>query len=243
MHPNAAPASFMCRNKVTFRWWKNSDRNCACLFGTIANEHSTLISEFFVRTCLKSEGYMSEMSCWKKVVGRCFAWISTLLVFLLAPPPNASHAAGGACQPVNGRLVSQVVLIGQPLSDGSLCAASPGLFCTTGQFTGGLAGTFDFTATTLNTSANPDFALTGIAFFTGQLVLHTNHGGLVFKDAGALAIDGDVITFASVLTIIEGTGALTGTTGRIRDEGIFINGCVDCRYRGEVCSPAGGTND
>ena len=177
-------------------------------------------------------------------MARCFAWISTLLVFLLAAQPNPSLAAGGgACQPLEGRLVSQAVPIGQPLSDGSLCTASPGLFCTTGRFTGGLAGTFDFTAKTLDSLANPDFALTGISFFTGQLILHTNHGGVVFKDAGALAIEGNVITFASVLTIIEGTGALTGATGRIRDEGIFINGCVDCRYRGEVCFPAGGADD
>lgn len=67
----------------------------------------------------------------------------------------------------------------------------------------------------------------------------------MFKDAGALdvAIAGDGGNFASVLTIIEGAGTLTGATGRIRDEGIFINGCVDCRYRGEVCFPAGGHND
>ena len=97
----------------------------------------------------------------------------------------------------------------------------------------------------MDTSGNPDFALTGIAFFTGELILDTNHGGLVFKDAGALdvAIAGDGGSFASMLTIIEGTGALTGATGRTRDEGIFINGCVDCRYRGEVCFPGGGDND
>jgi hypothetical protein len=130
------------------------------------------------------------------------------------------------------------VPIGQPLSDGSLCAAAPGLFCTTGRFTGGLSGTFDFTATTFDALANPDSALTGTAFFTGELVLQTNRGVLVFKDAGAVAVDGEVLRFASVLTIIGGTDALTGATGRIRDEGIFINGCVDCRYRGEVCSPA-----
>lgn len=54
-------------------------------------------------------------------------------------------------------------------------------------------GTFDFTATTFDASANPDFALTGTPFFTGELVLHTNHGVLIFKDAGAAAVDGDVL--------------------------------------------------
>lgn len=168
------------------------------------------------------------------------ARISTLLVIVwLATQPNASQAApGDACRPAEGRLVSHVVPVGQPLSDGSLCAAAPGLFCTTGRLTGGLAGTFDFTATTFDPSANPDFAVTGVALFTGRLVLHTNLGVLIFKDAGAIAADGDALTFASVLTIVEATGDLVGVTGRIRDEGVFINGCVDCRYRGEVCPPA-----
>src|SRR5262245_14341061 len=137
-------------------------------------------------------------------MARCCAWISTLLVLSLAAQPNASHAAGGGgCKPVNGRLVSQAVPIGQPLSDGSLCAAPPGLFCTTGTFTGGLHGTFDFTPATVDPSGNPDAALTGIAFFTGELILHTNHGRLIFKDAGALelAIASGGGVFASVLTI------------------------------------------
>src|SRR6185436_19777164 len=157
---------------------------------------------------------------------RCCVWISMLLVLVLTAQSNVSHAGGGgACKPVNGRIVSKAVPIGQPLSDGSLCAAPAGLFCTSGKFTGGLRGTFDFTPTTVDMAGNPDFPLTGIAFFTGELILRTNDGGLVFKDAGALdvAIAGDGGSFASVLTIIEGTGALTGATGRIRDEGIFIN--------------------
>jgi hypothetical protein len=107
----------------------------------------------------------------------CCARISSFLVAVLAALPNASHAAeDGACTSVNGRLVSQIVPVGQPLPDGSVCAALPGLFCTTGRFTGGLAGAFDFTATTFDPLANPDFPLTGIGFFTGDLVLHTNRG-------------------------------------------------------------------
>jgi hypothetical protein len=166
------------------------------------------------------------------------ARLSAILIGLVVTQWIAAQTAPGqSCRHVEGRLVSQVVPIGQSLSDGSACAAAPGLFCTTGRLTGGLAGTFDFTATTFDPAANPDFALTGTGFFTGRLVLRTNHGTLTFRDAGAIATDDQSLTFASVLTAIEGTGALTGATGRIRDEGIFINGCVDCRYRGEVCTP------
>jgi hypothetical protein len=158
---------------------------------------------------------------------------------------GAAPALAESCKPVNGRIVSQAVPIGQPLSDGSPCAAPAGLFCTSGRFTGGLSGTFDFTPATVDMSGNPDFASTGIAFFTGELILQTKHGGLRFRDAGALdvaiAVDGG--SFASVLTIVEGTGSLTGATGRVRDEGIFIGGCVDCRYRGEVCFLGNADND
>ena len=168
-----------------------------------------------------------------------YARLSAFLFSVLAAQWIAAQTAPGlACRSVEGRLVSQVVAIGQPLSDGSPCDAAPGLFCTTGRFTGGLAGTFDFAARTFDPAANPDFASTGTGFFTGRLVLRTNHGTLTFRDAGAIASDSDALTFASVLTVIEGTDALTGATGRIRDEGIFVNGCVDCRYRGEVCTPA-----
>ena len=131
---------------------------------------------------------------------RC-ARISTLLVFFsLATQLNASQAArGDACRPADGRLVSQVVPIGYPLSDGSLCAAAPGLFCTTGRFTGGLAGRFDFTATTFDPSANPDFAVArGAGFFAGRLVAVCRTAqSLIFKDAGAIPRrHGDVLTFA-----------------------------------------------
>lgn len=167
-----------------------------------------------------------------------YARLAAILISLVATQRIAAQTTPGhACRSIEGRLVSQVVPIGQLLSDGSPCAASPGLFCTTGRFTGGLAGTFDFTATTFDPAANPDFAVTGVGFFTGRLVLHTNHGVLTFRDAGAIAADQDAMTFASVLTVVEGTDALSGATGRIRDEGIFINGCVDCRYRGDVCTP------
>lgn len=172
---------------------------------------------------------------------RLCAEFATLAVLVLAAQANAS-AQNAACKPVNGMLVSQMVVSGELMPDGSLCAAAPGLFCTTGRFAGGLAGAFVFTATAFNPFANPDFALTGAGFFTGDLILQTNRGGLVFKDAGAVAVDGDVLTFASVLTITNGTGGLAGATGRIRDEGIFMGGCVDCRYRGDVCLAAGGAN-
>ena len=177
-------------------------------------------------------------SCRKSGLVRFFVLVAALST-------HARAAETDGCIPVSGKLHSQTVAIGQPLSDGMPCAAIPGTFCTTGRVTGRLNGTFDFTATSFDLIANPDAALTGIAYFTGELILRTSHGDLFFRDAGALnAIAGGDGSFASVLTIIEGTGVYSGATGRIRDEGIFINGCVDCQYRGEVClAPDNGGND
>jgi hypothetical protein len=95
-----------------------------------------------------------------------------------------------------------------------------------------------FTAENLNTEANPDFIDTGIAFYTGTLLLQTEDGSLTIKDAGAFNVtsnsNGD---FGSVQTIMTATEELAGATGWIRAEGIFIGGCIDCRYQGEICTP------
>jgi hypothetical protein len=169
-----------------------------------------------------------------------FSPVVASMMLLMSSPATAGQLAGkeDRCDLVNGTLTSILVPIGQPLSDGTVCAAAPGLFCTSGVATGGLKGLFDFTANTFDPLANPDFGQTGVGFFTGNLVLRTKGGTLVFKDAGAFdAIPGSRGDFASVLTVVEGTDALAGATGRLRDEGVFVNGCVDCTYRGEICRP------
>jgi len=142
---------------------------------------------------------------------------------------GSGTATAGECQSVTDHISSQLLTEG--------CTSPVGL-CTIGRFRGGLRGEFVFTATSLNPTANPDFAQTSVAFYTGDLFLQTRDGSLNLKDAGAfnIALDGNG-DFGSVQTIIEGTGDLVNTAGRIRTEGIFIGGCVDCRYRGELCTP------
>ena len=174
-----------------------------------------------------------------KFVGS-FSLVVASVVLLVGSPAIAGQKDGDKdrCNSVSGTLTSIVVPIGQPLSDGTICAAAPGLFCTTGVAVGDLRGIFDFTANTFDPLANPDFGETGVGIFTGNLVLRMKRGTLVFKDVGAFdAIPGSRGDFASVLTVVQGTEALAGATGRLRDEGIFINGCVDCTYRGEICRP------
>lgn len=174
-----------------------------------------------------------------KFVGS-FSLVVASVVLVVGSPTIAGQKDGkkNGCDSVSGTLTSFVVPIGGSLSDGTACAAAAGLFCTTGVSAGDIKGIFDFTARTFDPLANPDFGETGVGFFTGDLVLRMKDGDLVFKDAGAFdAIPGSRGDFASVLTVVEGTEALAGATGRLRDEGVFIDGCVDCTYRGEICRP------
>jgi hypothetical protein len=165
----------------------------------------------------------------KSMFKRNFIAFSAALVILamITLTSGSGTATAGECQPVTGHISSQLLTEG--------CTSPVGL-CTIGRFRGDIRGEFVFTATSLNPTANPDFAQTSIAFYTGDLLLQTRNGNLTLKDAGAfnIASDGNG-DFASVQTIIGGTGNLVHTTGRIRTEGIFIGGCVDCRYRGEIC--------
>jgi hypothetical protein len=41
----------------------------------------------------------------------------------------------------------------------------------------------------------------------------------------------------------KSTANRSGGDDHRESQGIFINGCVDCRYRGDVCFLGGGEND
>lgn len=155
---------------------------------------------------------------------------ASLLTAMTAFTFGTGAATAGECESVRGQITSQLLT-------GTDCTSPVGL-CTIGRFRGDIRGEFVFTAENLTTEANPDFGDTGIAFYTGTLLLQTEDGSLTIKDAGAFNVtpnsNGD---FGSVQTIMTATEELVGTTGRIRTEGVFIGGCVDCRYRGEICTP------
>ena len=132
--------------------------------------------------------------------------------------------AQAACKSVNGHLTSQVVL-------GPACLSPIG-FCTEGSFNGGIKGDFFYEA--LQFIPNPDS--TGANFITGVIVLTTADGILIIDDATVASSGADGFG-ASVLTITEGTDDLVGATGRLRSIGVFIDGCIDCDYKGEFCTP------
>ncbi len=134
------------------------------------------------------------------------------------------------CKTVNGHIKSQVVT---ELPNGDACPSPLGL-CTVGKFFGGIQGDFVFVAEDL--VFNPDVDNPQVQFTTGVITLETKDGGLTLRDASSVSFGPDGL-FASVQTIAGGTGDLEGASGRLRAYGVFQGGCVDCDYRGEVCTP------
>jgi len=160
----------------------------------------------------------------------------TLLILTLICSTYLSLAiADDRCRSVQGRVVSEVVT---EFSDGSACTSPLGI-CSEGRFTGKLKGRFTFTATgaapfaTIDGGSPEDmFATTGVL----NLGFARCNGALVFRDTSVFSFGPDGF-FASVGTAdpLLGSGSCAELSGRIRIEGVFDQGCVDCKYRGEIC--------
>lgn len=138
------------------------------------------------------------------------------------------------CETVEGRITSNLVPI---FSTGENCPSPLGL-CTEGRFTGDLEGRFTFSASTLmpfvlqDPSVPPDVAAT-----TGVLNLELDEfceGTLTLSDTSAFSLSADG-SVASLETIVAATGECAAASGRLRIQGVFMEGCVDCSYVGEVC--------
>ncbi len=119
------------------------------------------------------------------------------------------------------------------LPNGDECPSPLGL-CTVGKFIGGIQGNFVFVAEAL--VPNPDILNPFVQFTTGVITLETKDGTLTLRDASSVSFEPDGL-FASLQTIAGGTGELAGASGRLRAYGVFKGGCVDCDYRGEICTP------
>ena len=161
--------------------------------------------------------------------------ITAALLALLSSAFFTIAYADDQCRSVKGRVVSQVVT---EFSDGSACTSPLGI-CSEGRFSGKLRGKFTFTAT----GASPYVAIDGVSpddmfATTGVLSLRPARckGALVFRDTSVFSFGPDG-SFASVVTADPGqsTGSCAAASGRVRIEGIFQLGCIDCRYRGEIC--------
>ncbi len=106
--------------------------------------------------------------------------------------------------------------------------------CAGGELRGVLRGTSEFVGTGL--APNVDTAATSVVTLTGDNVIHLRDGDLFTKDAIVLATAGNG-EFAEVDTIIGGTGAYAGASGRFVATGFFGAGGGEGVYHGELCLP------
>ena len=149
--------------------------------------------------------------------------VTVLTIVLCATPWIAS--ADQECKPIIGHFEAHVV----PPPD------CPAAFCTAGRAWGGLQGTYQFTMTTLQ----PSGAVPSVMFFTGDSVVTTKSGDLVFgTDTGSIDL-GPNAGFASLITFNGGTGAFQNATGQIRLRGELNadDGTTSGDYLGTICTP------
>ena len=137
----------------------------------------------------------------------------------------ASAVAGSNV--VKGNFSSVVV-------SGPDCPSPVGL-CTQGELTGGLKGTFFFSASALIPTA--DTPSTGVLLYTGDITIEAKGGTLTCKDAGAFRTTGDGAV-SSVCAVVAGTGDYAGAGGTVQYVGNFsaeTGGVGD--YRAAISSP------
>jgi hypothetical protein len=144
----------------------------------------------------------------------------------------ASARAEGRCRAVNGHYAEQAIAP-------TACPSPVGL-CLEGEFSGGIRGVFQSTATSLTPTA--DTPVTAVVLFTGDGVIHARIGGLAgdlfFKSAGSYRTveEGDIV---DLQVITGGTGGFANASGTLRASGTFdpANGTGMSEYTGTVCLP------
>jgi len=130
----------------------------------------------------------------------------------------------GNANQVEGTLASTQVV-------GDACHSPLGL-CTSGTLTGGLAGTFFYTADSL--VVLPD-GITGV--FDGTIVLQTKHGIITEHDHTTANLQTGQLV--DVITILSGTDHWAGATGTLNLVGSFdfATGVGASTYTGTVYLP------
>ncbi len=169
--------------------------------------------------------------------------VTSLFFFMAVFGLVASGAVASECKFVKGRVTSDQVLV---FSDGSACPSLL-MLCTEGRFTGDLKGKFRFSAGTLTFyNALDSTAPADVVATTGVISIETRFcdGTLVLDDTSAFSFSAD--GFVASLQTPNGamsSGGCNGASGRVRLEGVFMEGCVDCRYKGEICGVGPSSDD
>lgn len=165
----------------------------------------------------------------RSLVRRCAPLGLASAALLLA---CAQVRAQAACHPVNGQLHAQ------SYTDNS-CTAPTGI-CARGVFNGGIQG--DFIELATNIIPFQDTPTTSMVFASGDITITAHvgnkQGDLFLKDAFVTHNGGDY-EFSDLLTVVGGTGGLTGASGVIYASGASDPVALtdDGAYNGKVCLP------
>src|SRR5262249_1164285 len=138
---------------------------------------------------------------------------------------SASAWASPNCRPVFSRV--------------DLAAGAPTCGSAIGLCAGGtLQGTLQAHSEFIGTSSVPtaDTGATGVVVLTGDHTIHARGAAVSTKDGIVLATTG-AGEFSEIDTIVGGTGAYAGATGKLTGTGTFANGTGSGVLFGEVCWP------
>lgn len=155
--------------------------------------------------------------------------IATLGVVGTGLVPSRATADSPFCLPLIGRFDA----VPAPPSE----CASPVGFCTRGNLTGTLRGTYEFT---MDSSGPADARVPAINNFNGVSVVTTRGGAtLTGIDTGTIDLDPTRFgSFVSLITFQSGTSYLEDfTTAQIALRGAldFASGQTEGNFRGRIC--------
>lgn len=155
------------------------------------------------------------------------AAVAGIAITVLVPSQATAHT--DRCLPLVGRFDA----VPAPPSE----CASPVGFCTRGNLTGTLRGTYEFT---MDSTGPADARVPGVNSFTGESVVTTRRGAtLTGIDTGTIDLDPARFgSFVSLITFQSGTGHLDGfTQAQIALRGAldFASGQTEGNFRGRIC--------
>lgn len=141
---------------------------------------------------------------------------------------SRSASADGHCNKINARLIADIV------TDG--CTSPVGL-CTRGAMIGAgpLNGTTAFSGDSVSYAGGmPDTVPLTTLGYDGTYLITTDHGTVTFKDTGLFdTVNG---RFASISTLVGGTGRFAGATGTAYTHGVGTSH-LEAQVDGEICYP------
>lgn len=157
--------------------------------------------------------------------------VFALAVLLSFPVSTSAQSSRARCRSAEGEFTSVLV------TDPAVCDSPIGM-CTSGQLSGDLEGTYDFTFLTMI----PDARDPSVFHYTGTSVVTTESGVLYGEDSGVMRMHGDgTASFVTTVSVYAGEACFAGARGVLVAPGTLnlITGEAAGRYGAYLCGRAG----